>query len=140
MAETGRDWLTRGQPGRSVDGSVSFPPEWEVHYRDPAATVAIGDVLDTMEADRLCVCLAAGVSGDSIPMAFGGVWSVPKVDAAVIVRGEVVVWDDSVDKVDDDAMSPATGDFKCGVAMESKGATTDETIKVDINRAAVAVT
>lgn len=135
MAETGRDWITRGQPGNQ-DGKVDFPPSWKVKYRDPGATVTLGQVLDTMEADQICVCLSAGVSGDSIPMAFGGIWELDKTDAAVITAGEYVYWDDSANKVEDDALSPATGDFKCGIAVETKGATTSETIAVDINRGA----
>lgn len=139
MAETGRDWLSRGQPSRTSDGTTSFPIEWDVHYRDPGATVAIGDVLDTMAAGRLAVCLSAGVSGDSIPMAFGGVWPIAKVDAAVIAEGEQVFWDDSADAVDDNALSPGTGDFRCGIAMEGKGATSSETILIDIGRGASTV-
>lgn len=131
----GRDWLSlagSGMPG-GQDGIVRFPPEWRAIPRDPGATVTAGDVLDTMEADRIFVCLEDGVSGDTIYMATQGVWELPKVDGAVITAGEMVYWDDSVNKVDDDQATPATGDFKCGMAMETKGATTDETIAVLIN-------
>jgi predicted RecA/RadA family phage recombinase len=131
MAETARDWLTRAQPGR-IDGDLDFPPEWRVVYKDPAATVTVGQAL-ALEPGILFVMLSAGVSGEIIPMATSGIWELDKVDAAVIAAGEYVQWDESVDEVDDDAAIPATGDFNCGLAMETKGATTGETIAVAIN-------
>jgi len=63
-----------------------------------------------------------------------GVFDLPKVDAAVIAQGEMVGFDVSAGKFDDNALSPATGDVTgCCVAWEAKGATTSDTIAVKIN-------
>lgn len=139
MAQDGRSWLGNTgapQPGGNVDGSVGFPAEWAVIQKDPGATVSKGDVLDTLEPAKIFIALADGVSGETIPMATRGIHEIAKVDAAVIAAGEQVLWDTSANEVDDDAATPATGDFLCGQAMESKGATTSETIAVLINTGA----
>jgi len=54
-------------------------------------------------------------------VAISGVFDLPKVSGAVIVAGDAVFWDTSANAVDDDAATKATGDFTCGVAMESAG-------------------
>lgn len=76
--------------------------------------IALGDIAD-------------GTSG-AVQIA-NGVFAVPKVDAAVIAAGEYISFDVSAGKFDDDQITPATGDVTLAmVAVESKGATTDETI------------
>lgn len=60
-----------------------------------------------------------------------GVFTVPKVAAAVIAQGENLVWDVSAGAFDDNAATPATGDVSGGsaVAFEA-GAATTTSIKV----------
>lgn len=108
---------------------------------DPGATVVSGQavVLGTL----LVVCLTDGVSGDSIEGAVDEVYALNKLDAAVIAQGDAVDFDVSADgglgEIDDNAMTPATGDLSdCGVAWEGKGATTGETILVKLNAAGLA--
>ena len=51
-----------------------------------------------------------------------GVFSVPKVSAAVIAAGEYVIWDASAAAFDDNAATPATGDVSdAAVAIEAAG-------------------
>ena len=64
------------------------------------------------------------------------VYELPKLDAAVITVGMRVTLDISAGangEVDDDAITPASGDINdFGVATEAKSATTSETIRVKL--------
>jgi len=107
-----------------------------------SGTVSAGDV-DVVGTGLLGVALEDGVSGDTIAYAIEGVFKVPKVTAAVIAAGEQVLWDVSADsgngQADDDAATPATGDFLCGYAIEAAG-NGDTTVLVRINKTAPSVT
>ena len=87
----------------------------------------------------LGILLEPGVNTDVKDAAIEGVFELPKVSAAVIAVGEQVLYDVSVDAVDDDAATPAAGDFLCGVAMETAGAGV-LVIDVKINQAGASVT
>lgn len=117
------------QPGDAIDVTL-------------AGTVTSGDV-DVIGTGRIGVALSSGVSGDVIAYGVKGVYRLPKVSAADITAGQQVLFDVSANSgagaVDDDAATPATGDFLCGYAVESKGAGTTE-IAVDINITAPTVT
>ena len=80
-----------------------------------------------------------GAIGELINVAVDGVYSLPKVSAAVIVAGEQVLWDDSAGAVDNDAAVPAAGDFLCGYAWEDAGASV-LTVAVKINKGTPSVT
>lgn len=71
----------------------------------------------------LGVCLGAIANGASGEVAIVGVFTVPKVSAAVIAQGESLTWDASAAAFDDNAASPATGDVTGppAVAMEAAG-------------------
>lgn len=101
-------------------------------------TVAVNDV-DVVGTGLLGVALSAGVSGDVIVYGIEGVYTLPKASAAVIARGEQVLWDVSAGEVDDDAATPAAGDFLCGYAVEAAGNGVTE-VDVLINRVAPSVT
>jgi predicted RecA/RadA family phage recombinase len=103
-----------------------------------SGTVAVDDV-DVVGTGLLGVALVAGVSGDTINYSIAGVHRLPKASAAVIAQGEQVLWDASAVEVDDDAATPAAGDFLCGYAMEAAGSGV-LTVEVLINRAAPTVT
>lgn len=107
-----------------------------------SGTVSAGDV-DVVGTGLLGVALEDGVSGDTIVYAIEGVFKIPKVSAAVIAAGEQVLWDVSADsgngEADDDAATPATGDFLAGYAMEAAG-NGDTTVLVRINKTAPSVT
>ena len=103
-----------------------------------AGAVSSGDV-DVVGTGLLGVALIDGVSGDVIPYAIEGVFTLPKASAAVITEGEQVLWDSSAGNVDDDQATPASGDFLCGYAMESAGNGVT-TVAVRINKTAPSVT
>ncbi len=90
----------------------------------------------------LGVAMNDGANTEVIDCAVEGVFELPKVSAAVIARGEQVLFDVSAGangEVDDDAATPAAGDFLCGYAWEAAGAATTVCL-VKINRGAPTVT
>jgi predicted RecA/RadA family phage recombinase len=84
------------------------------------SAVASGDVVVIGKLMGIAaVDIANGASGS---VYLEGVFTVPKVSAAVIVQGENIIWDASAGKFDDNAASPATGDVSnCVVAWEAAG-------------------
>lgn len=104
---------------------------------DPGATVVSGQIVRV--GTLLVVCLVDGVNGTLMEGAIKEVYRLPKLDAAVIAQGDPVDFDSSGSEIDDSSMTPASGDLSnCGIAMEGKGATTGETILVDLNAAGLA--
>lgn len=104
-----------------------------ITYSNTGSAISAGDVVVVGEQIGVALVDIAATTGTG-SVALEGVYDLPKVDAAVITQGESVIWDVSAGKFDDNAATPATGDVsKCCVAMESKGATTGETIKVKLN-------
>lgn len=77
--------------------------------------VAIGNTLG--------VCTAAIANGSTGPVALTGVFTVPKVSAAVIAQGESLTWDASAAAFDDNLAAPAAGDITgaAAVAFEAAG-------------------
>ena len=61
-----------------------------------------------------------------------GVFNVPKVSAAVIAQGEMVAWDASEGKFDDNALSLAAGDITNAAIAWEKGIATQTTIDVKL--------
>lgn len=97
-------------------------------YTVPAATtITSGQVVKA--GNILGVALSGGTAGDVIQLGFG-VFTVPKVSAAVIKAGESLTWDVSAASgagaFDDNAATPATGDVTgaAAVAFEDAAATT----------------
>lgn len=78
--------------------------------------VRVGNVLG--------VCLVDIANGATGSVALEGVFSVPKVSAAVIAQGENVLWDASAGAFDAKSATPATGDVTGppAVAFEAAGA------------------
>ena len=103
-----------------------------------AAAAVSGDPL-VVGTGLLGIAMNDGASGAVIDTVVEGVHKLPKVSAAVITRGQQVLWDDSAGEVDDDAAVPATGDFLCGYAWEDAGGSV-LFINVKINRGAPSVT
>lgn len=118
--------------------STKFSQKGDVINVTLAGTVTADDV-DVIGTGLLGVALASGVSGDVIAYGIRGVYYLPKVSGAVIAQGEQVYWDVSAGAVDDDAATPATGDFLCGYAFEAAGSGVT-TIAVAINEQAPSVT
>lgn len=87
----------------------------------------------------LGIAMNNGAAAAVIDTAVEGVYRLPKVSAAVILRGDSVFWDVSASEVDDNAAVKAAGDFTCGTAWEDAG---NGVLFVDvkINRNPAAVT
>ena len=106
-----------------------------IDWTNGGTAVSSGDVvaIGTNGDAILGVALVDIANGATGSVQIEGVFEVPKADAAVIAIGEFVIWDSSAGNFDDNAATPATGDVSDGAfAIESKGATTSETIKVKL--------
>lgn len=97
-------------------------------YTIPSSTtITSGQVVKA--GNILGVALSGGSAGDVIQLGFG-VFTAPKVSAAVIKAGESLTWDVSASSgagaFDDNAATPATGDVTgaAAVAFEDAAATT----------------
>jgi len=102
-----------------------------VQYANSGSDLGVGDPV--VIGEQIGVCLVDIASGDSGEVALEGVFTLPKVSAAVIAQGESVIWDASSGAFDDNAATPATGDVSgCCVAMEA-GAAATTTIDVKLN-------
>lgn len=100
-----------------------------------AANITSGSVV--VIANMLAVAAVDIASGETGTVMLEGVFDLPKVDAATITVGQTLTWDVSAGKFDDAAATPATGDVTgaCAIAMETKGVTTDGTIRVKLTGA-----
>jgi len=65
-------------------------------------------------------------------VAMSGVFTVPKVSAAVFVVGEKLLWDVSAAKFDDSAATPATGDVMGAAVAWIAGANAETTCVVKL--------
>lgn len=94
-----------------------------------ATTITANSVVKV--GQTLGVALEGGTAGDVIQVAMSGVFTCPKVSAAVIKAGEKLVWDVSATAFDDNLATPATGDVsgESVIAFEDAAATTT-TLKV----------
>lgn len=93
-------------------------------YTVPSATtIASGQVVKV--GNVLGVALAGGTAGDVIQIQTEGVFTVPKVSAAVIALGESLTWDVSAAAFDDNAATTASGDVTgaAAYAFEASAAT-----------------
>lgn len=95
------------------------------------ADIASGDVV--VIGQQIGIALVDIANGATGSVALDGVFTVPKVSAAVIAQGESVIYDVSASAFDDNAATPASGDVSgCCVAVEA-GAATTTNIKVKLN-------
>lgn len=94
-----------------------------------ATTITANSVVKV--GQTLGVALEGGTAGDVIQVAITGVFTCPKVSAAVIKAGERLVWDVSATAFDDNLATPATGDVsgESAIAFED-GIATQTTLKV----------
>ena len=78
------------------------------------AVVVVGNLIG--------VALVDIADTESGAVALNGVFTVPKVSAAVIGQGESVIFDSSASAFDDNAATPATGDVSgCCIAVDGAG-------------------
>jgi len=100
-------------------------------------TNATGSAIDSGEVvplgQQIGIAVVAIAIGGTGVLKIDGVFSVPKVSAAVIGQGESVIYDTSAAEFDDNLATPATGDISgCCVAVEAAGAATTS-VKVKLN-------
>lgn len=106
-----------------------------IDWTNGGADVASGDtvVLGSNGDAVVAVALVDIAATETGSVAIDGVFEVAKADAAVIAAGEYVLWDSSASEFDDNAAVGAAGDVADGAwAIEAKGATVGETIKVKL--------
>ncbi len=104
-----------------------------LNFSNTGAAINSGDVVVVGESLGVAIVDIAATTGSGT-VRIEGVFDLPKVDGAVIAQGEMVMWDSSAGAFDDNAATPATGDLSgAAIAMEAKGATTGENIKVKLN-------
>jgi len=98
------------QPGEVIDWTNGTGAA-----KASGAVIAIGQILGVALVD-----IANGATG---AVQITGVFTVPKVSAAVIAQGESLVWDVSAGAFDDNAATPAAGDISGppAVAFEAAG-------------------
>lgn len=102
-------------------------------YNAPGA-VAADEIVIAGDAGAVSVGVAreATAAAGPVVVAFGGVWSFPKVSGAVIKAGESVNWDADAEAVDDNQATPATDDAAgFARAIEDAGSGTT-TVKVEL--------
>jgi predicted RecA/RadA family phage recombinase len=91
-----------------------------------AAAVASGGVV-TKGRRLLGVAVMAGRSGDVVPCHVEGVFSLPKLNTAVIAEGDAVTWSDGLGRVI--VASAAVGDIEhFGYAVAAAGNGTTEVL------------
>lgn len=91
-----------------------------VDYTNAGSALSSGDVV--VIGQQIGVCVVDIANGATGSVALQGVFTVPKVSAAVIAQGESVIWDASAVAFDDNLATPATGDVSgCCVAMAAAG-------------------
>lgn len=66
-------------------------------------------------------------------VAIEGVYELPKVTAAVIGQGQMVIWDVSAGAFDDSLATPATGDVSGAAVAVAEAGNGDTTVKVKLN-------
>lgn len=100
-----------------------------IQFVNSGSAISSGDVVVVGEC--LGVALVDIANGATGSVAMRGVFTVPKVTAAVIAQGESLTWDVSAGKFDDNAATPATGDITGAAARaEEAGTSSDTTLKV----------
>lgn len=103
-----------------------------------AAAAVSGDLL-LVGTGLIGVAMNDGALGEEIDVAIEGVFTLPKVSAAVIGIGESVNYDASLGTIDDELAVKAAGDFTCGWANKAAGNGV-LTVEVKINTSPPVVT
>lgn len=119
--------------------ATNFVNQGEViTYANSGSAISAGDVV--VIGQNIGIALVDIANGASGSVAMSGVFTVPKVSAAVIAQGESVIYDVSASAFDDNVATPATGDVSgCCVAMEAAGnGVTEIDVKLNVGVGTVA--
>jgi predicted RecA/RadA family phage recombinase len=93
-------------------------------------TITSGQVVPLQHA--VGIALGDATSGQSVAVAVEGVFTVPKVAAAVFAVGEKLIWDSSAAAFDDSAATPASGDLTGAAIAVVAGLNTETTCTVKL--------
>jgi predicted RecA/RadA family phage recombinase len=94
------------------------------------SAVSSGDVVAMGHC--IGVALVAIAVGDIGSVALEGVFTVPKVSAAVFTQGEKLIYDVSAGAFDDSAATPSSGDITGGAVAWIAGANAETTCTVKL--------
>jgi len=94
------------------------------------SAVSSGDLV--VAGHTLGVALVDIANGASGSVAVEGVFTAPKVSAAVFVQGEKLIYDVSAGAFDDSAATPASGDITGGAVAWIAGANAETTCTVKL--------
>lgn len=111
--------------------ATNFVQKGDVINYVTTGAVASGAVVPLQHAVGVAQS-AAAASGESIALALEGVFTVPKVSAAVFAVGEKLIWDTSAGAFDDSSATPATGDLTGAAIAVEAGANGETTCKVKL--------
>lgn len=107
------------------------PGETRDWTNDTGSAVSSGDVV--VVGQQLAIASVDIANGATGSVCFEGEFSVPKVSAAVIKHGEMVIWDVSAGAFDDNAATPATGDVSNAAVAAEDGASGATTLRVQLS-------
>lgn len=102
-----------------------------IHYSNTGAAISAGDVVVMGHTIGIALVDIAATTGAGA-VAIEGVFTVPKVSAAVFAQGEKLIYDVSAGAFDDSAATPATGDITGGAVAVVSGANTETTCTVKL--------
>ncbi|HRY16043.1 MAG TPA: DUF2190 family protein [Candidatus Competibacteraceae bacterium] len=107
------------------------PGEVLTYTNATGSDIAAGRVvkLGATEDCTLAVALVDIANGAAGEVRRCGVFTVPKVSAAVFAQGESLIWDSSAGAFDDNQATPASGDVSGSVIAAAAGANTETTCK-----------
>lgn len=101
-----------------------------INYLNAGSAIAAGSVV--VMGHIIGVALVAIANGATGAVAVEGVWTVPKVSAAVFAVGEKLIYDVSAAAFDDSAATPASGDITGGAVAFAAGADGETTCVVKL--------
>jgi predicted RecA/RadA family phage recombinase len=102
-----------------------------VLYTNAGSAISAGDVVVMGHTIGVALVDIAASTGTG-EVAIEGVFTVPKVSAAVFVVGEKLIWDASAGSFDDSAATPASGDITGGAVAMQAGANAETTCVVKL--------
>lgn len=111
-----------------------------IQYTNAGSAIVAGDVVvmgNTIGIALEDIAASTGVGSVAIEGVFN---NVPKVTAAVFVKGEKLIWDVSAGKFDDSAATPATGDVTGGAIAWVAGANLETTCTIKLTPGNTTVT
>jgi predicted RecA/RadA family phage recombinase len=98
-------------------------------YTNAGSAIAAGAVVVSGHTIGVAVNDIAATTGTGV-LAIRGVFTVPKVAAAVFVAGEKLIYDVSAAAFDDSAATPGAGDITGGAVAFAAGAADETTCQV----------